>query len=141
MDQHDAKKLWVFGAERSGPNFLVYQTKEVQYLNKIRDSMESGFQNITKEGELAEESLRGVCFNILDVELHLEAIHRGGSQIIPTARYVYYIADMTATPRCQKPVCLCDVSTSSEIMSGVCRCFSQRRSVSLMKKVFKELPF
>ena len=37
MDQHDAKKLWVFGAERSGPNFLVYQTKAVQYLKEIRD--------------------------------------------------------------------------------------------------------
>ena len=46
--------------------------------------MESGFQNITKEGVLAEESLRGVRFNILDVELHPDAIHRGGGQIIPT---------------------------------------------------------
>ena len=34
---------------------------------------------------------------------------------------------MTATPRYQKPVYLCDISSSSEIMSGVCRCFSQRR--------------
>ena len=40
MDQHDAKKLWVFGPEQSGPNFLVDQTKAVQYLNEIRDSME-----------------------------------------------------------------------------------------------------
>ena len=91
--------------------------------------MESGFQNITKEGVLAEESLRGVRFNILDVELHPDAIHRGGGQIIPTARRVYYAAEMTATPKYQKPVYLCELSTPSEIMSGVYQCFSQRRGV------------
>ena len=87
-DQHDAKKLWVFGPDQSGPNFLVDQTKSVQFLNEIRDSMESAFQNVAKEGVLAEESLRGVRFNIQDAELHNDAIHRGGGQIIPTARRV-----------------------------------------------------
>ena len=48
--------------EQSGPNFLLYQTKAVQYLTEIRDSMESGFQNIINEGVLAEESLRGYVF-------------------------------------------------------------------------------
>ena len=89
-EQHDAKKLWVFGPDQAGPNFLVDQTKAVQYLNEIRDSMEGAFQNVTKEGVLAEESLRGVRFNIQDVELHNDSIHRGGGQIIPTARRVYY---------------------------------------------------
>ena len=28
-DQHDAKKLWVFGPDQLGPNFLVDQTKAV----------------------------------------------------------------------------------------------------------------
>ena len=75
--------------EQSGPNFLLYQTKVVQYLKEIRDSMGSGFQNIINEGELAEESLRGVCFNILD-----DSIHRGDVQIIPTIRRVYYAAEI-----------------------------------------------
>jgi len=51
--------------------------------------MGSGFQNIINEGELAEESLRGVCFNILD-----DSIHRGDVQIIPTIRRVYYAAEI-----------------------------------------------
>ena len=34
---------------------------------------------------------------------------------------------MTATPKYQKPVYLYDISTPSEIMSGVYQCFSQRR--------------
>ena len=76
-DQHDARKLWTFGPDNSGPNLLVDQTKAVQYLNEIRDSMESAFQWVTREGVLAEETMRGIRFNILDVELHTDAVHRG----------------------------------------------------------------
>lgn len=76
-DQHDARKLWSFGPENNGPNLLVDQTKAVQYLNEIKDSMESAFQWVTKEGVIAEESMRGIRFNILDVELHADAVHRG----------------------------------------------------------------
>ena len=118
-EQHDAKKLWVFGPDQSGPNFLIDQTKAVQYLNEIRDSMEGAFQNVTKEGVLAEENLRGVRFGIQDVELHNDAIHRGGGQIIPTARRVYYACEMTATPRYQEPIYLCNIATPSDVMSGV----------------------
>ena len=128
-DQHDAKKLWVFGPDQSGPNFLIDQTKAVQYLNEIRDSMEGAFQNVTKEGVLAEENLRGVRFGIQDVELHNDAIHRGGGQIIPTARRVYYACEMTATPRYQEPIYLCNIATPSDVMSGVYQCFAQRRGV------------
>ena len=128
-DQHDAKKLWQFGPDQSGPNFLVDQTKAVQYLNEIRDSMESSFQTVTAEGVLAEESLRGVRFNILDVELHTDAIHRGGGQIIPTARRVYYASEITASPRYQEPVFLCSISCPSDAMGGVYQCFNQRRGV------------
>jgi elongation factor 2 len=76
-DQHDARKLWAYGPENVGPNFLVDQTKAVQYLNEIRDSFQNAFQWTTKEGIVAEENMRGVRFNILDVELHADAVHRG----------------------------------------------------------------
>jgi elongation factor 2 len=76
-DQHDARKLWSFGPENCGANLLVDQSKAVQYLNEIKDSMESAFQWVTKEGVLAEETMRGIRFNILDVELHADAVHRG----------------------------------------------------------------
>ena len=139
-DQHDAKKLWVFGPESAGPNLLVDQTKAVQYLNEIRDSMENAFQLITKEGVVAEESLRGVRINILDVDLHADAIHRGGAQIIPTARRVYYAAEMTAAPRYQEPVYQCDIATPSDCMSGIYQCFSQRRGVVFSEESVQGTP-
>jgi len=97
-DANDARKLWCFGPETSGPNVLCDKTAGVQYLNEIRDSMESGFQWATKEGVLSAENMRGVKFNIMDVALHADAIHRGGGQVIPTARRVYYASVLTAVP-------------------------------------------
>lgn len=42
-DINEAKKIWCFGPETSGPNILVDVTKAVQYLNEIKDSMEAAF--------------------------------------------------------------------------------------------------
>jgi len=128
-EQHDARKLWCFGPENSGANLLVDQTKAVQYLNEIRDSMESAFQWATKEGVVADENMRGCRFNILDVELHADAVHRGGAQIIPTARRVYYACEIMASPRFQEPVYLVDIATPNDCMSGIYQCFNQRRGV------------
>ena len=139
-DQHDAKKLWVFGPEQSGPNFLVDQTKAVQYLNEIRDSMETAFQNSTKEGVLARASLRGVRFNIIDVELHNDSIHRGGGQIIPPATRVYYASEMTANPRFQEPIYLCEITTPQEAMGGIYQCFNQRRGVVFSEESMQGTP-
>jgi hypothetical protein len=66
-DVTDARKIWCFGPETTGPNLLVDVTKGVQYLNEIKDSCVAGFQWATKEGVCAEENMRGVRFNILDV--------------------------------------------------------------------------
>jgi len=128
-DQHDARKVWCFGPENTGPNLVVDQTKAVQYLTEIKDSMESAFQWVSKEGVVAEEQMRGIRYNILDVELHADAVHRGGGQIIPTARRVYYAAEMTAQPRFQEPIYLVDISTPNDVMNGIYQCFSQRRGV------------
>jgi elongation factor 2 len=61
------------------------------------------------QGVLAEENLRGVRFNIYDVTLHADAIHRGGGQIIPTTRRCLYACLLTAAPRLLEPVYLCEV--------------------------------
>jgi elongation factor 2 len=66
-DVTDARKIWCFGPETTGPNLLVDVTKGVQYLNEIKDSCVAAFQWATKEGVCAEESMRGVRVNVLDV--------------------------------------------------------------------------
>lgn len=58
---------------------------------------------------LCEENMRGVRFDIHDVTLHTDAIHRGGGQIIPTARRVLYACQLTAEPRILEPVYLVEI--------------------------------
>lgn len=43
-------------------------------------------------------------FKILDAAIAAEPLHRGGGQIIPTARRVAYSAFLMATPRLMEPV-------------------------------------
>lgn len=126
-DVTDARKIWCFGPETTGPNLLVDVTKGVQYLNEIKDSCIAAFQWATKEGVCAEESVRGVRFNILDVTLHADAIHRGGGQIIPTCRRVCYAACLLATPGLQEPVYLVEIQCPENAIGGIYSVLNRRR--------------
>jgi elongation factor 2 len=94
-DKDLSKKIWCFGPDTTGPNLIVDMCKGVQYLNEIKDSCVAAFQWATKEGPLCEENMRGIKFEVHDVVLHTDAIHRGGGQIIPTCRRVLYASMMT----------------------------------------------
>jgi len=126
-DPNDARKIWCFGPEGSGPNVLVDQTKAVQYLNEIKESCTAAFTWATKEGILAEENMRGCRFNILDVTLHADAIHRGGNQIIPTCRRVIYAAQLTAAPKLLEPVYLVEIQCPEHAMGGIYGVLNRRR--------------
>lgn len=139
-DQHDSKKIWCFGPEEVGPNLLVDTTKAVQYLNEIRDSMSTAFAWATKEGIVAEENVRGIRYNILDVELHTDTIHRGGNQIIGTARRVYLACQYTAAPRFVEPIFVVDVACPTDSMGGVYQCFNQRRGVVFSEETVAGTP-
>jgi len=139
-DSSEAKKMWVFGPDNQGPNILVDQTKSAQFLNEVRDSLESAFQWVSKEAVLTEEAMRGIRFNVLDVVLHSDAIHRGGGQIIPTARRVYYAAEITASPRLQEPVYVVDITCPSDAVGGVYSCLAQRRGIVMNEEPMAGTP-
>lgn len=126
-DVTDARKIWCFGPDTTGANLLIDQTKAVQYLNEIKDSVVSGFQWATKEGPVAEEPMRSIRFNIMDVTLHADAIHRGGGQIIPTARRVLYAAALLAEPGLQEPVYLVEIQVPEQAMGGIYGVLTRRR--------------
>lgn len=66
-------------------------------------------------------------FNILDVTLHADAIHRGGGQIIPTARRVLYAASLLAEPALLEPVYLVEIQVPEQAMGGVYGVLTRRR--------------
>merc|ERR1711887_83390 len=126
-DITEARKIWCFGPDTNGPNLLVDCTKGVQYLNEIKDSVVAGFKWATKEGVLCDENLRATRFNIYDVTLHTDAIHRGGGQIIPTARRVLYASMITAEPRLLEPVYQVEIQCPENAVGGIYGCLNRRR--------------
>jgi len=127
FDGTDARKIWCFGPEGTGSNILVDVTKAVQYLNEIKDSVIAAFNWATKEGVLCEENMRACRFNVHDVTLHTDAIHRGGAQIIPTARKCLYACVLTAAPRLLEPVYLVEVQCPENAIGGVYSTLSRKR--------------
>uniref|UniRef100_A0A4W3K4F6 Elongation factor 2 n=1 Tax=Callorhinchus milii TaxID=7868 RepID=A0A4W3K4F6_CALMI len=123
----EARKIWCFGPDGTGPNLLVDVTKGVQYLNEIKDSVVAGFQWATKEGALCDENLRGVRFDIHDVTLHTDAIHRGGGQIIPTARRCLYACMLTAQPRLMEPIYLVEIQCPEQVVGGIYGVLNRKR--------------
>merc|ERR1711970_1716041 len=127
FDATDAMKIWTFGPESTGGNLLIDVTKGVQYLNEIKDSVVAGMQWASKEGVLCDENMRSVRFNLHDVTLHADAIHRGGGQIIPTSRRVMYASILTASPRLQEPVYLCEIQCPENAVGGIYGVLNRRR--------------
>ncbi|WJX68242.1 pre-tRNA nuclear export protein [Trifolium repens] len=126
-DKDLTRKIWCFGPETTGPNMVVDTCKGVQYLNEIKDSVVTGFQSASKQGPMADESMRGVCFEICDVVLHTDAIHRGGGQIIQTAKRVCYAAMLTAKPRLLEPVYLVEIQAPEHALGGIYNVLNQKR--------------
>lgn len=126
-DVGEARKIWCFGPEETGPNVVVDITKGVQYLNEIKDSVKAAFAWATKEGVLCDENMRGCRFNLEDVKLHTDAIHRGGSQLIPTARRCFYACALTAAPRLVEPIYLCEIQVTTQDCKSIHGVLSRRR--------------
>jgi len=126
-DITEARKIWCFGPDTNGPNLMIDCTKGVQYLNEIKDSVVAGFQWASKEGVLCDENLRATRFNLYDVALHADAIHRGGGQIIPTARRVLYACMITAEPRLMEPVYQVEIQCPENAVGGIYGVLNRRR--------------
>jgi len=128
-DVTDARKIWCYGPDGRGPNVIVDVTKGVQNMNEMKDSFVAAWQWATKEGVMCDENMRGVRINIEDVTMHADAIHRGGGQIIPTARRVVYACCLTGAPRLVEPVFQVDIQTVEHAMGGIYGVLTRRRGI------------
>ncbi|KAM0062065.1 putative ribosomal protein S5 domain 2-type [Helianthus debilis subsp. tardiflorus] len=66
--------------------------------------------------------------------LHTDAIHRGGGQVIPTARRAIYVSQLTAKPRLLEPVYLVKIQAPEQALGGIYSALNQRRG-----HVFEEM--
>jgi len=79
----------------------------------------AAFAWAVKESVLAGEPMHGVRINLVDAVLHADAIHRGGGQIIPTARKGFFAAMLTSQPTLLEPVFLAEILTEQEVAARI----------------------
>lgn len=133
-DINDARRIWCFGPETTGPNVVVDVTKGIQNMMELKDSFVAAFQWAAKEGPIADENMRGCRFDIEDMTMHADAIHRGAGQMIPTARRNYYACLMTATPKLMEPVFKVEIQTVEQALGGIYGVMNRRRGVVLAEE-------
>jgi elongation factor 2 len=127
-DVNESKKIWAFGPEGDEEtNTIVDCTKGVQYMNEIRDHVRDAFKVAMTRGVLCDEPVRGVKFNINDVTLHADAIHRGGGQITPAARRCMIASMLTATPAIMEPMYLVEIQVPQTYIGTIYSCLQNKR--------------
>eukprot|EP01083_Nonionella_stella_P118836 354883_1 len=57
-DVSEARKIWAFGPDTDGPNVMMDQTKGVDYLLEIKESVNNGFMWAAKTGPMCDEQMR-----------------------------------------------------------------------------------
>ena len=96
-------------------------------LLSCKNSVVQGFQWATREGPLCEEPVRGTKVKILDATLADKPIHRGGGQIIPTARRTVHSSLLTATPRLMEPIYRLQIQCPGDMVDDIQPVLLRRR--------------
>lgn len=132
-DLLSSRSVWAFGPSPThGTNILLDDTlpSEVDknLLQTCKSSIVQGFQWAVREGPLCEEPIRSTQIKLLNVSLADQPIHRGGGQIIPTARRTVHSAILTATPRIMEPVYQLQIQCNNlSIVDAIQPLISKRR--------------
>lgn len=127
-DVGEARKIWSFGCPPDAlANVMVDMTKGVQFLTEIKDHVVNAFVQASEGGILADELMRGVRYNLTDVKLHPDSIHRGAGQIIPAAKRTFFAAQLASGPRLMEPMYLVDITVPQSAHSGVYNTLNSKR--------------
>jgi len=127
-DVGEARKVWTFGCPPDAiANAVVDTTKGIQFLNEIKDHVVGAFMQVTTGGVICDEVMRGIRFNLEDVKLHADSIHRGAGQIMPCAKAVFYACQIASGPKILEPLYLVDIMVPQQAITGVFSTLNQKR--------------
>jgi elongation factor 2 len=130
IDSSEARKIWTFGCPPDAiPNMIVDQTKGIQYLNTIKDHVIGAMMQVTTNGILCEETMRGIRYNIMDVKIHSDPVHRGASQIIPCCKNVFYACEIASQPRLMEPMFMIEINCNKECINSVYQTINNKRGI------------
>lgn len=69
----------------------------------------------------------GCRFNLVDVKIHPDSVHRNGAQIVPSSRRLFQGLQIAASPTLLEPIFMCEITAPFNVCGGVYHTLSQRR--------------
>ncbi|HUT06979.1 MAG TPA: elongation factor EF-2 [Nitrosopumilaceae archaeon] len=108
-------------------NVLINGTRGVQFVHESTDSINSGFDDVMKEGPLCREQMRGCKFTFTHFVPHEDTAHRGLSQLGPASRRACMGALLTAGTTVLEPVLAIEVRVPTDLVGNVATVISGKR--------------
>ena len=108
-------------------NVLINGTKGVQFVQESTDSINSGFDEVMKEGPLCKEQMRDCKFIFTHFVPHEDTAHRGLSQLGPASRRACLGALLTAGTTVLEPVLAIEVRVPTDLVGNVATVLSGKR--------------
>lgn len=108
-------------------NMLVDETKGVQFLQESMDSIRSGFDDVIRNGPIAQEQVRGVKFVLHHFVPHEDPAHRGLAQLMPATRRAMLGSMLIADPVLLEPVLGIEIKCPQEQIGAVGGVLSSKR--------------
>ncbi len=108
-------------------NVLINGTKGVQFIQESTDSINSGFDDVMKEGPLCKEQMRDCKFTFTHFVPHEDTAHRGLSQLGPASRRACMGALLTAGSTMLEPLLAIEVRVPTDLVGNVATVLSGKR--------------
>jgi len=108
-------------------NVLINGTKGVQFVHESTDSINTGFEDVMKEGPLCREQMRDCKFTFTHFVPHEDTAHRGLSQLGPASRRACMGAVLTAGTTILEPLLAIEVRVPTDLVGNVATVISGKR--------------
>jgi elongation factor 2 len=108
-------------------NVMINGTKGVQFVHESTDSINSGFDDVMKEGPLCREQMRNCKFTFTHFVPHEDTAHRGLSQLGPASRRACMGALLTAGTAVLEPTLAIEVRVPTDLVGNVATVISGKR--------------
>ena len=108
-------------------NVLINGTKGVQFVQESTDSINSGFDDVMKEGPMCREQMRDCKFTFTHFVPHEDTAHRGLSQLGPASRRACMGSLLTAGTSLLEPILAIEVRVPTELVGSVATVLSGKR--------------
>jgi elongation factor 2 len=108
-------------------NILINGTKGVQFVHESTDSINSGFEEVMKEGPLCREQMRNCKFIFTHFVPHEDTAHRGLSQLGPASRRACMGALLTAGTSVLEPTLAIEVRVPTDLVGNIATILSGKR--------------